>query len=227
MRLGGSKEHPVDVQVVAATNADLDALASEGSFRKDLLYRLKVFELHLPPLRDRQVDIPELCEFFLHQFSARWKGAQMISPEALQLLNIAPWHGNVRQLKNVVEAARLRAQQNSSRVILPKHLPPDLLDDGQFPITSDAAAGQSLQLDLALARRELEVVQTALRHSGGIKSEAVKVLGLNDRFALPRRVKAAFRKYPDLVSEYYELALAFGVTVGSRTTGNRVKGSGR
>lgn len=106
MRLGGSRQIPIDVRIVAATNRDLEAAVQAGSFREDLFYRLAVIRLKLPPLRERREDIPLLSRAFVERFSSEMgKGSLSLSPGALDLILSYPFPGNVRELENAVERA--------------------------------------------------------------------------------------------------------------------------
>lgn len=107
-RVGGTNLIHVDVQVLAASNRDLKTMIHDGQFREDLYYRLKVVDLHLPPLRERQADIPELVGHFLRLFNAR-QGANVtnVTTRALQALTSYPWPGNIRKLANAIERAML------------------------------------------------------------------------------------------------------------------------
>ena len=105
-RVGSSKTRKVDVRVLSATNADLNAEVAQGRFRQDLLFRLNTVEIHLPPLRDRREDIPPLAEHFLRQHSERYRrGTMGFTPQALDALRQHSWPGNVRELDHVVERA--------------------------------------------------------------------------------------------------------------------------
>jgi two-component system response regulator AtoC len=107
-RVGGTNMVNVDVQILAASNRDLPALVHEGKFREDLFYRLKVVDLHLPPLRDRKDDIPELVGFFIRHYNPRMGlNVQDISPGAMAALMKHEWPGNIRELRNVIERAML------------------------------------------------------------------------------------------------------------------------
>lgn len=107
-RVGGSQSVAVDVRVIAATHQDLTAAIKEGRFRTDLFFRLNVFPIHVPPLRERREDIPDLVRHFLHHFSRRLgKSVAQVSPAALQLLRDYHWPGNVRELENIVERAMI------------------------------------------------------------------------------------------------------------------------
>jgi formate hydrogenlyase transcriptional activator len=109
-RVGGNQAIPVDVRIVAATHQDLSALVQSGRFRADLFYRLNVFPIAVPPLRERPKDIPDLARHFLHHFSRRMnKQVQTIAPAALKRLQEYPWPGNVRELENIIERAMIAA----------------------------------------------------------------------------------------------------------------------
>ena len=103
-RLGGTQTIRVDVRVITATNRDLGAAAANGSFRQDLFYRLNVFPIEIPPLRERQEDIFLLVQYFVHRYATRWgKNIRSIDNNTLELLQAYPWPGNVRELQNVIE----------------------------------------------------------------------------------------------------------------------------
>jgi two-component system response regulator AtoC len=116
MRLGGSRQIPIDVRIVAATNKNLEEAVQRGTFREDLFYRLAVIRLHLPPLRDRKEDIPILAQTFAHRFSSEMgKGDIEFTPEALGLLSRYSFPGNVRELENAVERAVILCDGNRLR----------------------------------------------------------------------------------------------------------------
>ena len=103
-RVGGQETITVDVRIVTATNRDLEEEVRAGRFREDLYYRLNVVVLEVPPLRDREGDVPLLADFFLHRFAKRNKRmVQGITPECMDVLNRYPWPGNVRELENSIE----------------------------------------------------------------------------------------------------------------------------
>ncbi|TMI35158.1 MAG: sigma-54-dependent Fis family transcriptional regulator, partial [Betaproteobacteria bacterium] len=107
-RVGGSQPISVDVRVLAATNRDLKAGVDAGSFRLDLFYRLNVFPLQVPPLRERVEDIPVLAEYFAQRYAAKArKNIRRIEKPTLELLQDYPWPGNVRELQNVIERAAI------------------------------------------------------------------------------------------------------------------------
>lgn len=120
-RIGGKKAIPVDVRIVAATNRNLDDEVKNGHFRLDLLYRLNVFTLILPPLRERKEDIPLLTNFFIRKYNRTLSlDVQSVSPEAISLLTSYGWPGNVRDLENAIQSSMILC---TGGVIRPEHLP--------------------------------------------------------------------------------------------------------
>jgi formate hydrogenlyase transcriptional activator len=116
-RLGGKQPVPVDVRVIAATNSDLCAAVKRGAFRTDLFYRVSVFPLDLPPLRDRLDDIPLLAQYFLEQYCVKFKrSCKEIDPESLERLIRHPWPGNIRELENVIERALILSHEPVLRI---------------------------------------------------------------------------------------------------------------
>lgn len=101
--LGGVEPIPIDVQIIAATNKQIEALVEQGKFRDDLFYRLHVVPIHIPPLRERPRDIPFLTDYFLDKFNRKYSRDIMFTPDAVQQLKKYPWHGNIRELENYIE----------------------------------------------------------------------------------------------------------------------------
>ncbi|MBI2354623.1 MAG: sigma 54-interacting transcriptional regulator [Deltaproteobacteria bacterium] len=167
-RVGDSTPIKVDVRVIAATNKDLDEKVKAGTFRDDLLYRLKVYCIELPPLRRRKSDIPLLISHFLEEIGATLnKGEFQVSEEARQILANYYWPGNVRELRNALESAMVRCQGG---IVRPEHLPKHL------------CPSPSLPLDKA------QFIVSALDATGGNKSKAARLLGL-DRSTLYRMMR--------------------------------------
>ena len=205
-RLGGGREIPVDIQLVSATKAPLGERVSEGRFRADLYYRLRVFEIRLPPLRERREDIPLLAAHFFRKFGGPARGVTAIAQEAINLLCSYDWPGNVRELRNVIEAAILKATLRQHRQAEPSDLAVEIYRAIALPASS---AERSL-LEEALARAELADVERALAQTGGKKTEAWKLLGLNDRFALRRRVRRILGSHPQLADQLPRVREAYG-----------------
>ncbi|MDO8132026.1 MAG: sigma-54 dependent transcriptional regulator, partial [Candidatus Brocadiales bacterium] len=156
-RVGGEETIPVNVRVICATKKDLKKLVQEGSFRKDLYYRLHVVTIQLPSLRERKEDIPLLVTYFLKKYAERQRvKINSISQEALNLLLLYNWPGNIRELENVIEHAVAFC---TSDVIIPKNLPKNLTEgetpSGIFPIELSTIDSIDLQETLSEAERKL------------------------------------------------------------------------
>jgi len=124
-RVGGTALIHVDIQLIAASNRDLQAMMADGRFREDLYYRLKVVDLHIPPLRDRKEDIPEMVGLFIRQNNPRMGlNISGITPRALDVLKAHHWPGNIRELRNVIERAMLFCDDPLIDI---SHLPPDMI----------------------------------------------------------------------------------------------------
>jgi len=172
-RVGGTRTISVNIRVIAATNRELEDLVDEGGFRKDLYYRLNVFPIHVPPLRERKTDIPLLADHFVEEYSkANHKQILRISTPAIDMLMSYHWPGNVRELENCVQRAVLLS---SDGVIHGHHLPPTL----QTAEASGTAHHGTLQTSLEAVEREL--ILDALKSSRGNMSEAAKNLGITRR----------------------------------------------
>jgi two-component system response regulator HydG len=176
-RLGDRQPTRVDVRVITATNSDIDAAVAAGRFRQDLFYRLNVLRIVLPPLRDRREDIPLLVQRFLGELAARLgRPAAEIGPGAMSDLQDYAWPGNIRELRNVLERTLIL---NPGPVIEEV----DLASGAALTAAPDPAGGDSGDLNLrtAAAQREREVVVEALRRSGGVRKEASRLLGIDQR----------------------------------------------
>jgi len=176
-RVGDERPTRVDVRVVAATNSDIDALVADRRFRQDLFYRLNVVRIELPPLRDRKEDIPLLAGRFTREVSARLgRPAPGITREVLADLMAYSWPGNVRELRNVIERALIL---DPGPDLASLDLPPV----AGLAATPAAAAPDDDDLNIrsVVARREKEVVIEALRRSRGVRKEASRLLGIDQR----------------------------------------------
>ncbi len=177
-RVGGISMIPVDVRIIAATNVILSQATREGKFREDLFYRLNVFILELPPLRERKEDIPLLVENFLHRFAQQQrKNIREISPEAMELLLNYHWPGNVRELRNVLERAIILAEDS----IRPEHLPNFSGSTPSPSLSSLSTLPFSEAKDKVLSDLEKEYILQALAKSGGNKAKAARALNINYR----------------------------------------------
>jgi transcriptional regulator with PAS, ATPase and Fis domain len=170
-RLGGTRKVPIDVRIVAATNADLEGAVRAGRFRADLYHRLNEIGVAVPPLRDRFADIEPLARLFL----GRQNPQLVLSGEALAKLQYYFWPGNIRELKNVMARAAFAATGNT---VLPEHLPLEVREAR----TPDAPA------TFRLERVEKKVICTALAKASGRRDHAAAMLGISRR-TLSRRLK--------------------------------------
>ena len=167
-RLGSLETIQADIRLVAATNRDLEKAVAEGHFREDLYYRLNVFPVYLPPLRERRTDILLLAEFFLEKYCRENnKNIQRISSPAIDLLMQYHWPGNVRELQNCMERAVLICDSQAIQAI---HLPPTLQSN------ESVGTGNNLSLAEAVERFEREMIIDALKKSRGNQTRAAKYL---------------------------------------------------
>ncbi|MDW7771717.1 MAG: sigma-54 dependent transcriptional regulator [Desulfobulbaceae bacterium] len=180
-RVGGSRSLHVDVRILAATNKDLKDEVEKGEFREDLYYRLNVIHIHLPPLRERVDDIPQLVTFFLEK-NARQLGKENleIAPDALRLLVSLPWEGNVRELENTIERAAILCNNNR---IEPEDVQPDsseLSETQEWSSTLDL--NQFIPEDLSLSEVlngiEEKLVRKALEDANQVQARAAEHLGI-------------------------------------------------
>ena len=180
-RVGGSATIKVNVRIIASTNKNLEEMVREGAFREDLFYRLNVFTLHLPPLRDRKEDIPLLVDYLLQNAPKK----VTISPMALQMLVAFSWPGNIRELKNTIESATVIAENG---IIKPTHLPAKItgvFDQNQITAGKNTA---KISLDERLKEIEKSIIIEALKKTGGVQVRATELLGINQR-SLWHRIK--------------------------------------
>jgi PAS domain S-box-containing protein len=173
-RLGSNQSIEVDVRFITATNQDLSRMVSEGGFREDLFFRINVFPIHLPPLRERKEDIPSLVSTFIHELRGRSeKRISGLSPEAMEAFMQYDWPGNIRELKSALEYA---FAVGVSGVIDTHHLP------AHFASLADAAGDSqpaTVESTAAAASLEKQALIDALRQSGGNQSRAAQILGVH------------------------------------------------
>ena len=208
-RVGGNETVKTNVRVIAATNHDLEKLVAAGQFRNDLFYRLSVFTITLPPLRERGDDLPLLVDHFLRRFNREMgKNVQSIAPEALELLRQHSWPGNLRELQSTLKQALLEA---TGPLLVPDFLPASLRAVRRTMATSESAAPTDSRptLDAAAAERliderlragsenlyaewmpimERHLIARVLHHTGGNQLQAAKILGI-DRGSLRAKIQ--------------------------------------
>ncbi len=172
-RVGGNQTYRTNVRIVAATNRNLEELMNENAFREDLYYRLNVFPIHLPPLRDRKSDIILLADHFVEKYSKQNRQKiKRISTPAINLLMSYHWPGNVRELENCIERAVLLSRDE---VLHGHHLPPSLQS------AESTGTGLASTLTEALDNLERELVLDALKSTKGNMAKAARQLGLTER----------------------------------------------
>jgi DNA-binding NtrC family response regulator len=172
MRVGGSEAIPVDVRLIAASNRDPDQAVREGKLREDLYYRLNVFPILIPPLRERPEDIEPLAGHFLALFNEREGTEKRWSPDALRKLRSYAWPGNVRELRNVVDRAAILSEDVIYDTPLPQNAPPS---------AAAPEAGPNLTISLSDRLDEIErrVILATLRLTEGDKKETARRLGIS------------------------------------------------
>ncbi len=178
-RVGGNDLISVDVRVISATHQDLSGMVAAGSFREDLLYRLNVVCVSLPPLRDRRDDIPLLAEHFVRHLARKYRWPQLaVSQEACNKLCEAKWEGNVRELQNVLSRA---ATQTRGRVILADDIANVSKRSPSIASEECRVADESLSLRQILAETERRVIEQALDQCRWNRTKAAKTLGISRR----------------------------------------------
>ena len=191
VRLGSNAEVPINVRLLAATNADLLALVAAKTFREDLYYRLNVISIRLPPLRDRRGDIPLLLDFFLRELADRYgKEVGGFTRRARTALMQYEWPGNIRQLRNVVERmVVLDTDGLLDAADLPEEIAPPDGDDGDDTTAAKGSGGGSDHLiGRPLSEVERFYAERALEVTGGKREDAAKLLGIGER-TLYRKIK--------------------------------------
>lgn len=184
-RVGGNKNIKVDVRIISATNKDLTEEVKKGTFREDLLYRLNVIPIHIPPLRQRKEDIPELVDYFLEYFAAEYgQKPKKISPEALQMLAAYDWPGNIRELRNVIE--RLVIMNPSSTITHRSIVLGESARSDYFSFSTLREARESFERDFIMKK---------LEENNWNISKTAEVLDI-ERSNLHRKIKAYDIKTP-------------------------------
>ncbi|HYA32361.1 MAG TPA: sigma-54 dependent transcriptional regulator [Thermodesulfovibrionales bacterium] len=186
-RVGGTGDIKVDVRIVAATNKNLTEEISAHRFREDLYYRLNVIPLHIPPLRERKEDIPLLVDYFITRFSG---SPRKISPDVMKLLITYPWKGNIRELENLIERVLLMTDKTE---ITAADIPPEITavpsEHQILPLMTE----KGIHLDSIVENIEKSYLLEALSLSGGVKTEAAKLLNLSFRSFRHRLQKYGIR----------------------------------
>ena len=171
--LGGTREQSVDIRVIAATNVDPPDAVRQGKLREDLFYRLNVFAITLPPLRERKGDIPLLVQAFIREFNSRNSRAIVgVSERVQQALDAYAWPGNVRELRNVIERSTIVAKGDTIEV---SDLPPL----ANLPVAPRPTGGVNLTPGTTVDEAEQQLIDITLTHTGGNKTRAAEMLGIS------------------------------------------------
>ncbi len=189
-RVGGSKPIQVDVRIIAATHRNLEEMIRKGEFREDLYYRFNVVTIHIPPLRERKSDIPLLVDYFIRKFSAEnGKHIKGITREALDQLMKYDYPGNVREMENIIERAVVLAR---GEYITSRDLPAQIHDVPETSLLDPYQLSDGYEKKLKAFEREM--IQEALRRSGGNKSAAARLLGITERHLRSRLERLGLKK---------------------------------
>jgi len=173
-RVGGNQTVPVDVRVLAATNRELSAAVAEGTFRQDLFYRLNVFPIRLPALRERADDIPMLVEYLINRYAQKaGKKIRNINKETLNLFQTYDWPGNIRELQNVIERAVILCEGETFSV-----------DETWLTRADRKSSVPSVPLVASLVEREKETIESALREAEGVVGG---LSGAASKLGIPRQ----------------------------------------
>ena len=186
-RVGGSRSIKVDARVIAATNRDLEQAVREGTFRKDLFFRLHVVQIDVPPLRRRPEDVIELANYFLQKFNvATGRKIKGFSAAAVQLLGRYRWPGNVRELKNVIERAVVLAREDV--IQMDELLLTNLNTASESQLDFHGLASAPSYQPMSLAEIEAKHIEATLHETGWNKSRSAQILGI-ERSTLDRKIK--------------------------------------
>lgn len=198
-RVGGEEDIKVDVRVIAATNKSLEEEVRKGNFREDLYYRINIITIHIPPLRQRKVDIPILATHFLRFYSDIYKkSVKVISKELLDIMVDYPWPGNVRELQNFIESAVIMCSKDELSVeCIPPHYKPKLLSPkiSNIPthhkqtIVSSQRPILVVEIGKTLDEIEKEIIEETLKFSNYNKSKAARILGITRKTLLMKMSK--------------------------------------
>ncbi|MBR4613142.1 MAG: sigma-54-dependent Fis family transcriptional regulator [Kiritimatiellae bacterium] len=208
-RMGSIKEIPVDFQLITATNRDLEAMVKCGKFREELYYRLLVFEICIPPLRDRQEDIIPLAESCIGKLhTAARTPAAGFNPKTIEYLGRYNWPGNVRELLSVVEFAAINALAENADFIQPWHLPSRIVQQ-EVPTSVRSTPTMPSDFHQWLARAEIEMCANAIEGQKITQIKLADRLGYHDRYVFQRRLRKAFEIYPEAKDEFPDVAKLF------------------
>ncbi|WP_138430764.1 sigma-54-dependent transcriptional regulator [Fodinibius saliphilus] len=176
-RVGGQQTIECDVRVVATSNRNIAETIAEGNFREDLYYRLNVFPISIPPLRDRKEDIPLLVNHFIDEYTSQYGlDDKEVSDELMEFLKNKKWHGNVRELENKIHRGVILSTNND--VITLDHIEKNMFSKVDLEVSGEVLSDLPL---MSIEDMELQLIKKALEHTEGNQKEAAKILGITDR----------------------------------------------
>lgn len=185
-RVGSSRKIHLDIRLISATNVDLQERIKTGQFREDLYYRLNVIPIHLPPLKDRRGDIPQLARFFIEKICKEMDRPQVsIRNDAIQAMEAYSWPGNVREMENIIERT---IALTDSMMIDCEDLPPDIGKKLPTALSTPRITGKGVDLNKVIANIEREMIQQAMELENGVKARAANLLMIN-RTTLVEKIK--------------------------------------
>jgi len=178
-RMGSSTNIPLNIRIIAASNTNLQELCAEHKFRLDLFYRLNIFSIHVPPLRDRKEDIAGLFDYFVAQAAVRHQKEPVVFPkEMYDMLQVYPFPGNVRELKNIAERLIILCDESQN----PAEILSSIISPNNNPLQETTATGKSI------TQQEIELIIAALKKSDNVVARAARILQITEQ-SLLRRIK--------------------------------------
>ena len=189
-RVGSTRPEEIDVRIITATNRDLEKMVRDGLFREDLYYRLMVFPIQVPPLRERVEDIAVIADHFVDRFGKKYHKSFTLGAQEHALLASYPWPGNVRELRNVMERFVLLAEEDSAYRTLSSFLSAKVVPEAQAQPTATArsAVRSGLTLEEAVSRFQKQYIEDALEANGGNIDAAAHALGIHRSTLYRKRV---------------------------------------
>lgn len=194
VKVGGTETIPIDVRVIAATNKNLEHDTEMGIFREDLYWRLAVLSIHLPPLKDRKEDIPLLCDHFIDKFNREMgKKIEGVTPKTLELLINYFWPGNIREMESVIYEAIVLSE---SRIIEEDNLPMRIRGKASIKevVPSPEDKPMSDMVHSLTEQMEIELIENALKESGGNRTKAAEKLGISRKTLFNKMVQYSIKK---------------------------------
>jgi DNA-binding NtrC family response regulator len=200
--LGCTQIQHIDVRLICATNKNLEVEMEKGTFREDLYYRINVYPIIIPPLKERKDDIKDLVEFFCRLFSEQsGMTAKNIDNEAIRLLNNYNWKGNIRELRNVIESALIKASIGNSKEVTTAHLPSEIRGGIDRGIRGRSSIEGKIDIERETNMMFLDFAEKALSKTIGNKLEAARMLGLKNDETLRYKIKVIHKNYPDILDD--------------------------